>query len=503
MNLTAAKSAGLPALLPLLLTAALLLLVPARPAAATLPPGFVEVTLASDVPQAAGFAFLPDGRAFLVRKNGIVDLVTPYATHTPIDTIPGVYTLGEAGLTGVAVDPGWPLTPFVYFFYSQASPRMNVVERYRATGSLTNNVLVDMQLGEPYRILNLPDIMSNHNGGCLRFDSDGRLLVSHGDDVRSCVAQDRSTRNGCLMRLDLSALPGTGGGPPPEALLVPPDNPFASDTTGAALVISYGLRNPYRFSFDPVNDRSYVGDVGGNAWEEIDEVAGTGENFGWPILEADSPTGVSCGPITGPFEPPIIRYYHDPNDSTGPPNFFAVVCGPVYRDNPGRYAFPAAYDGVLFYGDHGKGWIRLAKFDGQEWVPFTVAGQADSLNWALGYARVTDIQRGADGAIYLTTLIGRFVRILYPGAPSAVPPPDATVHARVMPNPFRVGSGFALLETAETNVTETTVFDLSGRVVRRLSSPRWDGYDGAGTAATPGVYWIVAGNSIGRVVVVR
>lgn len=495
MKFTFAKFAGIVALLPLLILT--------RPASATLPPGFVEVTLAGDVPQAAGFAFLPDGRAFLIRKHGIVHLVTPYATHTPIDTIAGVYTLGEAGLTGVAVDPNWPAAPFVYFFYSQASPRQNVVERYRASGSLENNVLVDIQLSEPYRILNLPDIMSNHNGGCLRFDSDGRLLVSHGDDVRSCVAQDRSTRNGCLMRLDLSALPGSGGGPPAEALLVPPDNPFASDTTGAALVISYGLRNPYRFSFDPVNDRTYIGDVGGNSWEEIDEVAGIGENFGWPILEADTLTGVTCGPIMGSFDPPIVSYYHDPNDSTGPPNFFAVVCGPVYRDNPGAYEFPPAYEGVLFYGDHGKGWIRLAKFDGQDWVPFHVAGQADALNWALGYARVTDIQRGADGALYLTTFIGRFVRILYPGAPSAVPSPAPMVRARVTPNPFRVGSGFTRLETAEAESRETTVFDVSGRVIRRLSSPRWDGYDAAGIAASPGSYWIVAGSSMGRVVVVR
>jgi glucose/arabinose dehydrogenase len=480
-----------------------LLFATATPAPAIdLPTGFSEWTLADNLSQASGFAFLPDGRALVVRKHGIINIVPPYGYPGLVGTIPNVYTVGEAGLTGVAIDPGWPTRPYVYLFYSMASPRRNVVERWTASGQLTSASSVDFALGSPYRILDLHDEMSNHNGGCLRFDASGRLLVSHGDDVRSCVAQDPANQNGVVMRLLVAGLPPGGGGPPPRAALVDPANPFAADTSGASLVLCHGLRNPYKLTLDPLDGRLFAGDVGGNAWEEIDEVLGSGQNFGWPIWEADTLTGVVCGQGITPYVPPIVSYFHDPNDPNGPPNFFAIVAGPVYRPEGDEYDLPPAYDGVLFYADHGKGWIRAVRETPGGWVPFTAPGQPDSLNWARGYERITELAQGPDGALYLTTFIGRFVRLLPPLPVSGTPerPPDAGTHGllAVRPNPLRPGAVARLPGISGA----ARVLDAGGRIVQRLPSPEWDGSLARGSRAAPGAYWIVAGSHRGRVVVV-
>lgn len=473
-------------------------------ARAGLPPGFQQTILADNMPQASGFTFLPDGRAIVVRKLGIVHVVTPFGANAPLDTIPNVYTYGESGLNGVVVDPGWPTRPYLYFFYSQASPRANVLERYRATGSLSAPGSANLALDQPYRILEIADPGPNHNAGALKFDDLGRLLVTHGDDFRSCVAQDDTTLNGCLMRLDLSSLPAGPGGPPPRAQLVPPDNPFAATGTNAALILCNGLRNPYRIAWDPVTDRVYAGDVGALLYEEIDEIAGVGENFGWPVWEADSLTGEDCGAGAIPYTSPIVKYFHDPADTLGPPNFFAIIQGPRYRRGAGAYTFPPEYEGALLYADHGKGWIRMAQEDSGQWSSFTVPGQPDPVNWATGYHRISDFQQGPDGALYLTTIPGRFVRIYWPGEPSAVPAtlvaPGPAGLGRVTPNPFRAGQGVAMLDAARG---PAEVFDHLGRRLRRLETPAWDGLDAHGRPAPPGAYWIVTDGRRGRVTVLR
>lgn len=487
---------------PLLATVLLATLLLAPPAARAqvpdVPTGFLAWEVADGMSQATGFAFLPDGRALVVRKLGQIHLVTPFGIETQIGSIPNIYSVGEAGLTGVAVDPGWPDDPYVYVFYSQASPRRNIVERYRVTGQLEANQALDLELSEPRRILDLYDQQSNHNGGCLRFDGAGRLLVSHGDDVRTCITQEPDSLFGVLMRLDLTSVPDSAAPAPPRSTLVAAGNPYAGSGTDKALVVGQGFRNPFKFSIDPVTGLSYVGDVGGLVWEEIDEVDYSGQDFGWPIWEADSLVGVTCGEGVTPYDPPIIKYLHDPNDPYGPPTYFAITGGPRYRRGAGPYTFPEEYEGALFYAEFGHGWLKVAVEQAGTWVPLSVPGQADSANWALNLYRVTDLQQGADGALYALTYLGEFYRILYvPPTADAPGAPTPPVGARpVTPNPFRAGGAPARLPEASG---ETLVIDATGRRVRRLATPEWDGRDDSGRPARPGQYWLVAGRRTGRV----
>lgn len=224
-------------------------------------------------PQVSAFAFLPDGRIVILEKDtGVVRLAAAGAvTSVPIDTIPEVTVADERGLLGVAVDPGWPARPYLYFLFTHTGDALHLV-LYTASGDLTAPSSTNLLLGSPFVLLDdLPDQFANHNGGTLRFGPDGFLYASLGDDSRDCDAQDPSLHKGKILRLDVSGMPGMGSGPPPKSALVAAGNPyFGSDN--ARLLFAIGLRNPFRFSIDPVTNNLYIGDVGLGTWEEIDEL---------------------------------------------------------------------------------------------------------------------------------------------------------------------------------------------------------------------------------------
>ena len=464
-------------------------------AASILPTDFIETELGTGYGTLTGFVMLPDGRTLFTEKAGRIRIRSVGGALDTAIVLGNVHTVGEAGLAGIAVDPGWPAKPYVYVHYNRNAPRNLIIARYRATGDLTDPNSVNLVLGDPYIILEVDDMISNHNGGALKFGRSGHFFVALGDDVQSCVAQDSTYLKGVIARLTLESLPDTGSGPAPRALLVPPDNPFAPDTSAAALVWCYGLRNPFRFTIDPYTDRLFIGDVGGNTWEEVDISVG-GENFGWPILEAGMPTGVGCFQPLPPFQAPILSYWHDPSDPTGGSGFYAIVGGPVYRGGPIPNRFPLDYEGIYFYTDVQKGWIRCARDSAGTWVPKLVPGQADSVNWAKGLGFVTDLQQGTDGALYYTTYNGAFRRISYPlpvsGTPEVPEASPARPRASARPNPFLAGQ-----TTRFTGMTgRLSVFDPMGRLVRRLDAPEWDGLDASGNRVSPGPYWVVSGAGV-------
>lgn len=460
-------------------------------AASILPTDFIETELGTGYGTLTGFVMLPDGRTLFTEKGGRIRVRSVGGGLDTALVIGNVHTVGEAGLAGIAVDPDWPVKPFIYVHYTRNAPRNLIVARYRATGDLTDPNSVNLTLSDPYIILELDDSFSNHNGGALKFGPSGYFYVALGDDVQSCVAQDSTYLKGVIARLTLANLPETGGGPAPRALLTPPDNPFAPDTTGAELVWCLGLRNPFRFSIDPYTERLFIGDVGGNTWEEVD-IAEGGENFGWPIYEAEILTGVDCFQPLPLFDSPSLTYWHDPSDPTGGVGFYAIVGGPIYRGGPIPNRFPLEYEGTYFYSDVQKGWIRCARDSAGTWVPKFAPGQADSVNWAKGLGFVTDLQQGQDGALYYTTYNGAFRRISYPlpvtGNPDVSPAAPIHPRAEARPNPFRAGT-----TTRFTGMTgRLSVFDTMGRLVRRLDQPAWDGLDDSGSRVAPGLYWVAS-----------
>jgi glucose/arabinose dehydrogenase len=479
-------------------------------AMAALPTDFQDQGVVSGLDAPASLGFLPDGRILIVeQKSGNVRLVAgDTLVAGPILTLSDVNTLGgERGLLGVAVDPSWPDRPFVYLYFDRSPGSVIYISRFTAAGDLSQGSSGNLSLGNRYDILvDIPDNASNHNGGTLRFGPDGMLYASVGDDANSCAAQDSTDLRGVILRMNVVALPDTGSGPAPKALITPGDNPFPPAHPNAGLTFCFGLRNPFRFHIDPVTGSLAIGDVGQRDYEELNE-AGGGENFGWPFRE---------GPLvrsqTGCTEPGGIgtQVYDDPIGGYDRSAFSpaSIIAGPRYRVIPGgRHSFPSPYDGVLFFSDYYRGFIRAIQDRGDMWAPLdSVPGQPNDDDWATGIGTVADFLEGPDGAIYyLKQSSGELRRIVYTGSGSIVEEdlgPVLSVH----PNPYRLGEGPLRIDAGQGNVLGTVrVYSVAGELVATLgpggagsesTTVTWDGRDRAGRPVRAGVYYLSTGNVV-------
>lgn len=472
-----------------------------------LPDGFAvqAVVLEPFASLPVGFTFLPDGRILIIEKNsGNVRLApTGGISSVVIATIPGLTTQSERGLLGVAVDPAWPVRPYVYF-QSTHTDTTSHITMYQASGDLTNPASTSVSLGNPYILLKDRDQYEHHNGGTLRFGPDGCLYSSLGDDGYTCQVQDLAFLNGKILRLDVSNMPGTGTGPPPKSAITPDDNPFPGPSDNARLVFARGLRNPWRFTIDPPTHDLYIGDVGDLSWEELDVVSFdgyVGNNYGWPELEGFvpnpcCPTCTSIRPYTDP-----IHVYPNPPD----PLSAAVTGGPLYRRVLGSpYSFGFEYDGSLFFGDSAARWLRRVVRSGEEWiVPAPVPGQPDALNWATNLASIVDLQQGVDGALYFMAFPGgALARGLYRLVPNqpvdlALPHEGPRLHCYPNPTSAWIGTTFEY-RCDRQECARLRIYDVAGGLVRVLQSPgvtasassrlHWDGRTRSGHAAPAGVY---------------
>ena len=185
----------------------------------------------------------------------------------------------EEGLLGLAFSPGFQSDGRVYVYYTAGNPRRSVLSRFRVvSGSIDpGSETVILEVAQPF---------ANHNGGQIAFGPDGYLYVALGDGGAGGDpqgnGQDLSTLLGSILRLDVS---GSG-------YAVPPDNPFVGTPGARGEIYAYGLRNPWRFSFDRASGDIWAADVGQNRWEEVDRIV-AGGNYGWNVME-----GFEC------FQPP-------------------------------------------------------------------------------------------------------------------------------------------------------------------------------------------------------
>jgi len=439
-----------------------------------------------------GFTFLPDGRILIIEKQGGVRIgAVGTGVSSSILTVPNVASVsGEEGLLGIAVDPGWPDRPYVYFCYTHVDS-VSYVTMYTASGQLTNPASTSLTLASPYHLLtDIPNENEDHNSGTLRFGPDGMLYVSLGDDKNSCDGpQSLHVLSGKILRLDVSQMPGAGTGPPPKADLVPAGNPFSGPGDNEKLVWAWGLRNPFRYSIDPLTNDLFIGDVGRDDWEELDLspfAGGGGENYGWPELEALMPTGIPCDSVNV-WTDPIWAYPHaDFNPHT-------IIPGPLYRP-AGADALPAEYDGSIFVFEFYHGWIhRLVEgVSGWEVAP-PVPGQPTPEHWAEGLNWVSDFQQGPDGSLYVCHIYldprGIYrIRWSDPTGVAAGPAPGAAL--RVAPNPVGAGRTAAIRwDAAHGEARSLTIVDVAGRTVSsvRATAPGRAEWVPAGPA---GVYFV-------------
>jgi glucose/arabinose dehydrogenase len=313
---------------------------PATTPAATPAAGAYEVVEA--LPSATfermlGFATIPGAadEAVVVTQGGEIwrvslsDSFSPKEFGDVSDRVIDYRAENEGGLLGLAFSPDFRLDGRVYLYFTAGDPRRSVLSRFQVVGDV-------MDVESETVLLEVPQPFGNHNGGQITFGPDGYLYVALGDGGSAGDpegnGQDLSTLLGSILRLDVSG----------EDYAVPPDNPFV-DTPGARPEIyAYGLRNPWRFSFDRASGDLWAGDVGQNRWEEVDRIA-PGANYGWNVME-----GFECFEPsdcdTGGLESPRAVYGREDGCS--------VTGGYVYRGT----SMPEL-NGWYVYGDYCSGKI--------------------------------------------------------------------------------------------------------------------------------------------------
>jgi glucose/arabinose dehydrogenase len=268
-----------------------------------------------------------DLRKFAVDQSGLVRAFDDTGFTTTLLDISNQSDLvagGEQGLLGIAFHPQFATNRQLYIYYTTNDA--NVIDRYLVRETDPNSV----DPATRTLVLSIDDFASNHNGGMMEFGPDGFLYIGTGDggggNDPELNGQNKDTLLGKMLRIDVDR-PANG-----KPYGIPSGNPYGTE------VFMLGLRNPWRFAFDPANGDLYIGDVGQNMVEELDIVPagkGTGMNFGWRMYE-----GNNC------FAPPC-----DASDKTMPQfaktheeRWCAIIGGAVYRgscypDIAGQYYF--------------------------------------------------------------------------------------------------------------------------------------------------------------------
>jgi len=321
------------------------------------------------------------GRLFIIEKVGRIRIFqdgqlldAPYLNITDRIGSGG----NEQGLLGLAFHPDYEVNGLFFVNYTDINGN-TVIARYRVTGDPNvadpTGEVVLLRLIQPFR---------NHNGGVLAFGPDGYLYIGLGDGGSAGDPQGNGqsleTWLGKILRIDVNTTDAPYS--------IPSDNPF--NDIQLSEIWAYGLRNPWRMSFDSLTGDLYIGDVGQNQWEEIDYVsAGTsgGKNFGWDYFEGTHPYEGSP-PQGAQLVPPVAEYSHSQGCS--------VTGGYVYRG-----AMPE-WNGVYLYGDYCTGFIWGLIHAGDSW-------QSQLLYSGVG--PITSFGQDATGEVYLVLDSGQILRL--------------------------------------------------------------------------------------------
>ncbi len=329
------------------------------------------------------------GRLFIVSQDGMVHVMVKSGDKilkkTFLDIRRKVLSGGEQGLLGLAFHPDYKKNGYFYVNYTTDKPRRTIISRYSVSDNpdLADNKseLILLEVSQPY---------SNHNGGQISFGPDDYLYISLGDGGSAGDPQDNgqnlNSLLGKILRIDVDK---TGSG---KNYSIPDDNPLKNNNNGyREEIYAWGLRNVWRFSFDSETGELWAGDVGQNAWEEIDIIE-KGKNYGWRIME-----GFHC------FNPasdcnqknlvfPIWEYGH--NEEGG----YSITGGFVYRGKNVPYLY-----GKYIYGDFVTG--NLWALD---------AGKKPVQNEVLLLTRYAISTFGVDenNELYFADYAGRILKII-------------------------------------------------------------------------------------------
>jgi glucose/arabinose dehydrogenase len=420
-----------------------------HPDVSGLPAGFSVSTVQGNLDQGGGggptaFAYAPDGRIFVARKTGVLNVWDHGVQHTYIDLRDEVNSYQSRGFIGFALDPHFSTNGRVYLLFTQELNPGNPDSPAPAGGqliSLTNKPGQPDVADPASRVTLMTGFDSQatlHSVAGLRFGIDGSLFVGLGDGNGNGVgtgtsikALDLDQLNGKILRID----PVTGNGVP--------SNPYyvaSSPGSVRSRVFARGFRNPFRFTVDPTSGTLYVGDVGWNTWEmfQVFPLAVSNPNVtrdaGWPCYEggngvslvqpdyASAPsTAPTCHTIYTPAQggtgqgalAPLYGYRHD---DPGGENGSAIAGGPRYM---GTANYPSSYIGKVFIGDYARSRVQTIDLSTRAVTTFGTQGT---------WGNPVDMQIAPDGNIALLEFgPASLQEIVFSG--SGNHPPVASAHA--------------------------------------------------------------------------
>ncbi|MBD3337111.1 MAG: glucose dehydrogenase [Candidatus Eisenbacteria bacterium] len=433
-----------------------------------------------------------DHRLFIVEQEGMIKIlklgeVLPAPFLDITDRVTNISGYDERGLLGLVFHPDYAQNGYFYVNYTDTSSN-TVVARFEVTA--------DPDVADPDSeeiLLTIDQPFGNHNGGMMAFGpSDGYLYIGTGDGGSAGDpgnrAQDLGVLLGKILRIDVD-----GGFP----YVIPSDNPFTGDPAARDEIWAYGLRNPWRWSFDRETADLWIADVGQSEWEEVDfqdAASDGGENYGWRLMEGnhcyDPPSDCNDGTLVLP----IYEYAHQSGRCS-------ISGGYVYRGSQ----IPSI-TGDYFFADWCTGEIWSLEYDGSQVGDFQDRTGELAPGGGLSIDNPTSFGQDAYGELYIvdgsTGDTGEVFKIV--SDPSDVgdssPGRSNLQIGPIIPNPFSHRTQFRI-STPSGSPLDVAILDVAGRTVKRLRAIdgrdgalvlSWNGTDASGSLVPAGVYFVRA-----------
>lgn len=391
-----------------------------------------------------------DDRLFVVERRGFIQVLsaTGELFMDPFLDIDAIVTNngGESGLLGLAFHPDYSTNGYFYVNYINNSGN-TVVSRFTASSPTSNTA----DAGSELVLMTIDQPFSNHNGGHIAFGPNGYLYIGTGDGGSGGDPGDRAQNLtvplGKLLRIDVD---NTSNG---NNYAIPIDNPFNGSTTLVEEIWSYGLRNPWRFSFDRDTGEIWIADVGQNAIEEINMVplSSTALNYGWRCYEGDAAYNLADCPPASNLQFPVAQYTHNSSGAFK----CSITGGFRYRGT----AQPSL-EGLYFFADYCSDEIGILEYDGADWnMSFTE--QYSGNGW-------TTFGEDMNGEIYIAGISSGNVYKIIDATLSVSE--EALSNIKIYPNPV---SDTVIIDTSSTpeKIEHILLYDLHGKIITSIHNP--------------------------------